>query len=117
MAPGLTGTVEASSPGIAANEATLCANPGGPQVNGKQDSTENEPSTVPLKMESEVPSGAEENEAGHVLEEPQPEAATMSENAFENEHSKILFEAIDQLHSLGAGQLNIPQVRPPSQYR
>jgi hypothetical protein len=91
----------------------LKVNPGGSKVNGKGqlDPTTKERHGMSTTNPFEAPLGTEDDNPDPSSEEPQPEHATVPEIIFETEHSKILFEAIDQLHSLGAGQLDIPQVR------
>ena len=108
MAPALVDTAEGSPSNITANGATSKADFF--QVNGKLDVTQQKQCITPPRMTFEDFPTTEESGPSPVSEEPQPENATVSENTFENERTKILFEAIDKLHSLGAGQLDIPQV-------
>lgn len=111
MAPEFSDTMGTPSP----TQGPLKANPGGSRVNGKLGSTSKQQHITPATNASGATPGTKQDNTDPISEEPQPEDAMVPENAFETEHSKILFEAIDQLHSLGAGQLDIPQVRPLSQ--
>ncbi|KAL2201895.1 P-loop containing nucleoside triphosphate hydrolase protein [Sarocladium strictum] len=106
MAPGIT------EGGSSSTQGPLKVNSGGSQVNGKGrlDPTSKERHATSTTNPFGPSLGTKEGPPDPILEEPQPENATVPETMFETEHSKILFEAIDQMHSLGAGQLDIPQL-------
>lgn len=95
--------------------------------------------SVPSDSDEEDDSGAEDakneggvnddepDELGKLLEPAEPQSSehdklgtgknttAISENPFENEASRVLFDAIDKLRSCGAGEyIDIPQVRDAS---